>query len=199
MKRIAVMISDSGTGSNLQAIIDNIKSKKIAAEIAVVVSDTKKAKGIDRAVKNDIPIAILSDNKSIIKLLNKYKIDYIALCGWKKIISDEFISSFENRILNIHPGLIPDKKNGAVLNPDSTIALWNRGKFTDKAIKNFLDKKSTYAGSTIHFLSHDFDFGQVLDRCFVKIKKSDDIDSLYFRLKKQEHKIYVGALARLCI
>ena len=64
-------------------------------------------------------------------------------------------------------------------------------------IKNFLDQKSTYAGSTVHFLSHDFDFGPVLERCFVKIEKGDTVESLYSRLKKEEHKIMIKSLKQV--
>ncbi len=122
--------------------------------------------------------------------------DFVCLSGWKKIIPDSVINNF--KILNVHPGLIPDKINGSVRNPDGTKALWNKGKFTTIAIQNFLDSKSSYAGSTIHFLSDEFDFGEVLERGFVKIKKTDIVDSLYARLKKKENEMYVKALIKLC-
>jgi len=144
VKRIAVLISNKGKGTNLQAIINAVESGIIHA------------------------------------------------------ILDEVIDAFPNRILNVHPGLIPDSPDGTVTAPDNTQALWNKGKFADKAIQNFLDQKSTYAGSTIHFLSNEFDFGPVLQRGFVKVHKNDTVDSLYGRLKKEEHKIYIESLQKLC-
>ncbi|MCG2692179.1 hypothetical protein L6272_05120 [Microgenomates group bacterium] len=173
MKKLAVLISDTGTRTNLRAIIRAIEEKKLKAIISVVISDTHKK-------------------------LEEYEVDYICLAGWKKIIPVSLMKKFPNRILNIHPGLIPDKLDGEVTNPDGTRALWNRGKYMDQAIKNFLDKKATYAGSTIHFLSNEFDFGPVLARCFEKIQPDDTVESLYQRLKVKENKIYVKALIKLC-
>ena len=109
----------------------------------------------------------------------------VVLAGWKLIVSQSLINTFKNKVLNLHPGLIPDMINGIVYNPDNTKGLWNRGKLTDVAIQNFLDNKSTYAGSTVHFLSNEFDFGIVLNRCFEKILPNDTIESLYTRLKKK--------------
>ena len=199
MKKLAVLISDKGTGTNLQAIIDACKSKKINAKIVVVVSDTKNAQGLKRAKKHKLKIDICPKKENLLPLLKKYQPDLIALAGWKQIITDEVIDTFKNKILNIHPGLIPDLPNGIVKNPDGTYAIWNKGKLTDKAIQNFFDQKTTYAGSSIHFLTHQFDFGPVLGRCFEKIRKKDTVDSLYTRLKKKEHEIYVKALQRLCL
>jgi folate-dependent phosphoribosylglycinamide formyltransferase PurN len=119
--------------------------------------------------------------------IEKLSPDYICLAGWKQIILDEVIIAYPNKILNLHPGLIPDTIDGNYRNPDDTKALWNKGMLTDKAIKNFLDQKSTFAGSSIHFLTLNFDFGSVLGRTFEEIKQEDDISSLYERLKKKEN------------
>lgn len=197
MKSLAVLISNAGTGTNLQAIIDAINDRKISAKICVVISSDKDAYGLERAKKNSMPTEI-SDKKKLLRILNKYKPDYICLAGWKLIILDEVIDAYKNKILNLHPGLIPDKIDGKVENPDKTIGLWNRGKLTDIAIANFLNNNATYAGSSIHFLSNEFDFGKVLDRCFEKINKDDNPESLYKRLKVKENKMYVNVLEKLC-
>lgn len=173
MKKLAVLISTTSTGTNLRAIREAIETKKLRAKISVVISDSHKK-------------------------LADYQLDYICLAGWKKIIPDSLIKKFPNKILNIHPGLVPDKLDGEVTNPDGTKALWNRGKYMEQAIKNFLDKKATYAGSTVHFLSEQFDFGVVLGRCFEKILPDDTVESLYRRLKVKENKIYVKTLMKLC-
>ncbi|MBU1323445.1 hypothetical protein KKE48_04070 [Patescibacteria group bacterium] len=173
MKKLAVLISATSTGTNLRAIREAIETKKLKAKISMVISDSHKK-------------------------LADYQLDYICLAGWKNIIPDPLIKKFPNKILNIHPGLVPDKLDGEVINPDGTKALWNRGKFTEKAIQNFLDKKATYAGSTVHCLSTEFDFGVVLGRCFEKILPDDTVESLYRRLKVKENKIYVKTLMKLC-
>ena len=198
MKRIVVLISNKGTGTNLQAIIDGVESGQINAQVVAVISDTEEALGLQRAKKHHLPIEICPKKEDLIFLLKNLNPDYICLAGWKQIILDEVIDTFPNRILNTHPGLIPDTIDGVVNNPDDTDALWNRGKMTDKAIQNFFDNKATYAGCTNHFLSYEFDFGPVLGRCFEKILPNDTVDSLYTRLKKKENDLYVKVLHKLC-
>ncbi len=198
MKKLAVLISNAGTGTNLQAIIDGVESGKINAKIIAVVSDTSKSLGLDRARKHKLQTRIVPKKEELLPLLKKINPDYVCLAGWKQIILDEVIDTFPNRIINTHPGLIPDSINGVVENPDGTLALWNKGKMTDTAMQNFLNGKYTYAGCTNHLLSHEFDFGPVLGRCFEKIKEDDTVQSLYTRLKKKENKIYVESLIKLC-
>jgi len=198
MKKLAILISEAGTGTNLQAIVDAVKNKKLRAKIVLVVSSSENAYGLQRAKKNNIFIMTVNKKDDLEKILIDNQVNLVVLAGWKLIIPLSLINSFKNKILNIHPGLIPDKIDGVVKNPDQTDGLWNRGKLTDIAIKNFLDKKATYAGSTVHFLSSEFDFGKILNRCFEKILPNDTVQSLYTRLKKKENKIYVESLMRLC-
>jgi phosphoribosylglycinamide formyltransferase-1 len=198
MKRLAVLISDAGTGSNLQAIIDAIKEKKLKAKIELVISSSKDAFGLKRAQENKILTMVVDKKSDLKKIFKDNQIDLIVLASWKLVIPQSLVDAFTNKIINLHPGLIPDEMDGIVLNPDKTNGLWNRGKLTDLAIKNFLDKKATYAGSTVHFLSDEFDFGKVLNRCFEKVLPTDTVESLYKRLKKKENKIYVESLIKLC-
>lgn len=198
MKRLAILISNKGTGTNLQAIINGVKKEKIDAKIAAVISDTKEALGLERAKKSNLPIKIVPRKEKLLEILKKINPDYICLAGWKQIILDEVIDAYPDRILNVHPGLIPNTKTGIVKNPDGSKGLWNKGKLTNKAIQNFLDSKSTYAGSTIHFLSKEFDFGPVFQRVFVKVEKGDTVESLYQRLKVAENDAFVKALERIC-
>ncbi len=197
MFRIVVLISDTGTGTNLQAIIKGINKGKINAEIAAVISDTPKAPGLKRARKYKLPVRIISKKEELLETLKNINPDYICLAGWKQIILAEVIDGFPGRILNIHPGLIPDTADRIVKNPDGTDALWNKGKKTERAIQGFLDGHFTYAGCTSHILSHEFDFGPVLGRVFEKIKQGDSVESLYKRLKVKENKLYVEVLTRL--
>lgn len=197
MKKLAVLISNKGTGTNLQAIIDAIQKKKLNAQVVIVISDTQDAPGLNRAKKYGIKTALCTQKEKLLVLLKKYNPDYVCLTGWKQIVTDVVIDAYQNRILNLHPGLIPDTQSGMIKNPDGTKALWNKGKLANLAIQNFLDQKATYAGSSIHFLTHEFDFGPVLERTFVKINKNDTVESLYKRLKDGENEIYVKALQKL--
>lgn len=198
MKKLAVLISNAGTGSNLQAIIDAIKNRKLYAKIVVVISDKDKALGLLHAKRNNIPTEIVPAKEKLFNVLDKYKPDYICLAGWKLVVTDEVLNAYPNRILNMHPGLIPDTVDGIVKNPDGTDALWNRKMFTTIAIANFLDKHATYAGSSIHFLRHTVDFGPILGRTFEKIEPNDTLDALYTRLKKKENQLYIEVLQKLC-
>lgn len=200
--KLVVLISNTGTGTNLQAIIDGIDAKKINAEICCVISDTTDSLGLERARKHNLKIEICKTKEELLPLLQKFNLKndlmYICLAGWKQIILDDVILAFPNKILNLHPGLIPDTVDGIVKNPDGTDGLWNKGKLTNKAIQCFLDEKATYAGSSVHFLTLNFDFGPVLGRVFEKINPDDNVESLYARLKKKENKLYVEILEKLC-
>lgn len=198
MKKIAVLISNKGIGTNLQAIIDGITQKKINGKIVIVISDTQEAVGLERARKYNLNIEICPRKELLFKTLKKYNPDFLCLAGWKQIVTDDIIDAFSNKIVNLHPGLIPNGINRTVNNPDRTKALWNRGKLTDKAIQNFLDNKSTYAGSSLFLLSKDFDFGKVLDRCFEKVQMNDTVETLYSRLKQKENQMYIDVLRKLC-
>ena len=195
--RLVILISNAGTGTNLKAIIDGVNSGKIKASISAVICDKENAQGLKHALDNNLSILICPKKEDLLPILKKLNPDYVCLAGWRQIILDEVINTFPNKILNLHPGLIPDTADGSISNPDGTNGLWNKGKLTDKAIQNFLDNKSTYAGSSVHFLTLEFDFGPVLGRCFEKIEPDDTVETLYSRLKQKENQLYVEVLEKL--
>ena len=195
--KLAILISNTGTGTNLGAIIGAIESGELNARIIAVVSDNVDSLGLKRAKEHNLKIEICPKKEELKTLLDKLKPDYVCLAGWKQIILDEVILAYPNKILNLHPGLIPDTFDGKVFNPDGTEALWNKGMLTDKAIQNFLDQKSTFAGSSVHFLTLEFDFGPVLGRTFEEITPGDNVSSLYEKLKKKENELYVNVLQNL--
>lgn len=210
MKNIAVLISNKGMGTNLQSIIDAVEKGKINGKISVVVSNTSKAYGLERAKKHHIPTEIFGwrkyeklgktredYSKNLANLLKKYKPDLVVFAGWILILTQEFFDEFPN-VLNIHPGLIPDIPGEVVNFPDGTQAPTNKEMHTDEAISSFLQNKQPFAGSTIHFVTKDVDWGPVVFRDFEKIKPSDSLDSLYSRLKKKEHKMLINAIFLYC-
>src|SRR4051812_23640140 len=125
--KIAILISNVGTGTNLQAIIDAIENGKVQAEIIAVISDKADAPGLERAKKSNLNIEVCSTKEDLLPLLKRLEPDYICLAGWKQIILDEVILAFPKKILNLHPGLIPDTTDGVIKNPDGTEGLWNKG------------------------------------------------------------------------
>ena len=197
-KKLVVLVSNTGTGTNLKAILEAISGGGVNAEVCAVVSDTDQAQALSHAKAHNVKIEICEKKELLLQKLQEINPDFIALAGWKQIILDEVILAYPNKILNLHPGLIPDSVDGVVENPDSTEALWNKGMLTDKAIQNFINQKSTYAGSSIHFLTLNFDFGPVLGRVFEKIEEGDSVESLYKRLKVKENELYIKVIESLC-
>ncbi len=88
--------------------------------------------------------------------------------------------------------------DGVSKNPDGTDGLWTKKMFTVKALQSYFGHNATYAGSSIHFITHEVDFGPVLGRCFEKIEQGDTVESLYARLKMKENQLYVDVLTNLC-
>lgn len=199
MKRIAILISNKGTGSNLAAIITAIEKNEIKnGKIVVVVSNKADAYGLVRAKEKNIPCEVL-DLKDFIKqgktrleyddelgklISEKYKPDLIVLAGWMLILSNNFIKYFPNRVINLHPGLLPDKAT--------------QGLHTDAAVGYAIDHHFPYTGSTVHFITAKVDCGPVIIRSEVKIIPNDTVGSLYERMKSEEHKILPKAIAFYC-
>jgi len=210
VKKIACLISNKGAGTNLQAIIDHIKTGEIDGKVVVVVSNAAGAFGLDRARKNNIPTVVFpwkpyeqtgktraAYSRDLAALLKRYRPDIVVFAGWILIVTKEFIKEFPV-ILNLHPGLIPDEPNGVVYFPNGSPAPSNKGVHTDDAIANFFKQGCAFAGSTLHVVTEDVDWGPVIERAFEKIRAGDSVDSLYSRLKKKEHGMLVKAIKLFC-
>lgn len=211
MKKIAVLISNKGTGSNLQAIIDNCKAGKIKGQITVVVSDKADAYGLVRAKKHRIPAIVrpftkFKDKKArneygkrlAKELKEKYQVDLVVLAGWMIVLPASFIKHFPCQIINLHPGLIPDKEGGKLKLSDGSWAKPFEGEMADGAIEAALKAGITVSGSTTHFVTPKVDWGPVILRIEEKIRKNDSIDSYYSRLKKKEHIILPLSVKLFC-
>lgn len=176
--RLAVLIS--GRGSNLQSIIDVSKKGMIDAEIAIVISDKKDAYGLVRAKENDIPTLSLSPkdyknreefDKKVVEELNKHKVDLVLLAGFMRIVTPALIEPFRDRIMNIHPALLP-----------SFPGL--------DAQKQALEHGVKFSGCTVHFVEEGMDEGPIIIQAVVPVMDNDTVDSLSERILKYEHKIY---------
>lgn len=211
MKRIAVLLSNKGTGSNLQAIIDYYKDGKIKGKIVVVVSDKADAYGLVRAGKNKIstivrPFTKFKDKKArslwaeklAKELKEKYQTDLILLAGWMIILPPSFIKYFPYQVINLHPGLIPDKKGGKLRLSDGSFAKSFEGEMTVGAIQTAIRSGITISGSTTHFVTEEVDWGPVIMRAEEKIRRNDSVDSYYGRLKKKEHIILPLSVKLFC-
>ncbi len=197
--RIAVLIS--GSGSNLQALIDSLESKQLSnVEIVLVVSNKADAHGLQRALKHKLPAIFLpwrqraEAEAKLTVLLNLFKADLIVLAGWMRIFSAEFIMHFCGRIINLHPALIPDDGTGSSYTTnDGTVIPVFRGLH---AVKQALDAGVKVTGSTVHYVTPEVDAGPVICREEVVIEEGDTEETLHERLKLVEHRLIVEAVKR---
>jgi phosphoribosylglycinamide formyltransferase-1 len=185
MKKVRIAVLVSGRGSNLQAIIDNIEKGEISVELAVVISDQPDAFALDRARKHNIPAVHISakgykDKREdydslLVKELRQRHIDLVCLAGFMRIITPVLIKAFPNRILNIHPSLLP-----------AFPGLHVQRKALTQGVK--------FSGCTVHFVDEGMDTGPIIIQAVVPILDSDTEGSLSERILKQEHKIYSRAI-----
>ncbi|MBI5043003.1 MAG: phosphoribosylglycinamide formyltransferase [Nitrospirae bacterium] len=179
-KKIRLGVLISGRGSNLQSVIEASKNGIIDADIAIVISDKKDAYGLVRAKENDIPTLFLSPkdyknredfDKKVVEELNNYKVDLVLLAGFMRIVTSALIEPFRNRIMNIHPALLP-----------SFPGL--------DAQKQALEYGVKFSGCTVHFVEEGMDEGPIIIQAVVPVMDNDTVDSLSERILKYEHKIY---------
>ena len=195
--RIAVLVS--GSGSNLQALIDAIEGEQLpGAEIALVVSNKADAHGLQRALKHRLPALYLpwreraEAEAKLTVLLNLFRADLIVLAGWMRIFSADFITQFSGRIINLHPALIPDAGVGSSFTTrDGSVIPVFRGLH---AVRQALDAGVKITGSTVHYVTPEVDAGPVICREEVVIEEGDTEESLHERLKLVEHRLVVEAV-----
>ena len=181
--KLIVSVFISGRGTNLKSIINFSKRKNSPIKIVLIISNNKNAKGLYFAKKNKIDFFIIDyKNKikaedKILNYLKNYKINLICLAGFMKILSKKIIKKYKNRILNIHPSLLPNYKG---LNTHK------------RAIKN--DEKFT--GCTVHIVNSKLDSGKIILQKKIRILKKDDENSLSKRVLKIENLIYPKAIKK---
>ena len=190
MKRIAVFAS--GGGTDFQSVIDANEKEKFC-EIVYLIASKEGIGAIDRAQKHGIATAVFSKRdypdtdalyKELTYLLNINRIDYIVLAGWLKIIPDSFIKTFEDRIINIHPSLIP--------------AFCGAGFYGLKVHKAVIDYGAKVSGCTVHFVNEVPDGGAIIAQTAVNVEDSDTPESLQARILQEEHRLLPYCVKKLC-
>lgn len=172
--KVAVLVS--GSGSNLQAIIDASKNDRdFGAEVSLVISNIEKAFGLTRAENEGIDNFFIKDNEEILKKLKEYEIDLVVLAGYLKIIPESIIDEFPNRIINIHPSLIP--------------SFCGMGYYGIKVHEAAIEKGVKVSGCTTHFVNKIADAGPIILQKVVNVDFSYDADRLQQEILKEEHKI----------
>jgi phosphoribosylglycinamide formyltransferase-1 len=183
--RLGVLIS--GRGSNLKSIIDAIAERRLDASIVLVISNKAEAPGLDHARRAGIETLVLSHkafgtredyDRAMVKELNQRGVGLVCLAGFMRLLSPVFVDAFPNRILNIHPSLLP-KYPG--LHPQ----------------QQALEDRATASGATVHFVNKDLDAGPVVLQREVPVLPGDSADSLAARILEVEHQLYPDAIRQI--
>jgi phosphoribosylglycinamide formyltransferase-1 len=184
LKKLGILLS--GRGSNFEAIADSIKSGCLQAEISIVISNRPDAPGLESAKRRRLEALLIPSkgrvreehDAEVMAALKAAQADWICLAGYMRLLSPEFIRAFPNRIVNIHPSLLP-----AFPGMD--------------AQKQALEYGVKVTGCTVHFVDEHLDHGPIILQKTVPVLQSDDEHSLSARILEQEHKAYSEALALL--
>lgn len=185
MNKLKLAVFASHEGSNMQSIIDASKSGKLSAEVVCIISNNSDSGALKRAAKEGIAGYHISSKNfpdenlftnELIKILKQHKVDLIILAGYMKIIPQKLIIEFKNRILNIHPALLP--KFGG------------KGMYGMNVHRAVIEAGERESGPTVHLVDEIYDNGKILFQRKVKIEENDTPDSLAAKVLVEEHKIY---------
>ena len=181
-KRIGVLLS--GRGSNFEALAESVAAGRIPnAVIAVVISNKLDARGLERAKARGIETRLIPSkglereayDRQVATVLHEYKVDLICLAGYMRLLSPYFVAEFPQRILNIHPSLLP-----------SFPGLESQKQALDYGVK--------VAGCTVHFVDENLDAGPIIVQAVVPVQDTDDEHALSERILKEEHRVYTEAV-----
>lgn len=182
--RLGILIS--GRGSNFEAIANSIARRKLDAEIAIVISNRASAAGLEIARARGIPMRVIPSqgmereayDKLLIEELRTHEVELVCLAGFMRLLSAGFVRAFPDRVLNIHPSLLP-----AFPGLDGA--------------KQALDHGVKIAGCTVHFVDEFLDSGPIVLQAAVPVLDDDTVDSLSARILAQEHAIYSQAIQHI--
>ena len=181
MKNLGILLS--WRGSNFEAIADNVASRKLDANITIVISNEADAPGIDSAKRRGLNALVIPSkgvpreehDRAVVAALREHQVDLVCLAGYMRLLSPWFVQQFPNRILNIHPSLLP-----AFPGLD--------------AQKQAFDYGAKVSGCTVHFVDADLDHGAIILQKSVPVLDSDDNHTLAARIVEQEHIAYSEAI-----
>jgi phosphoribosylglycinamide formyltransferase 1 len=183
-KAVPIGVLISGSGTNLQSIIDAIEAKKLDARIEVVLSNKADAHGLVRAQNHGIRTEVLDHkafasreayDQAVVDLLRARGVELVVLAGFMRLLSPVFVKAYSNRIMNIHPALLPSFPGLHVQ-------------------KKALDHGVRFAGCTVHFVNEECDEGPIIIQAVVPVFPDDSEEHLAARILKQEHRIYPRAI-----
>jgi len=185
--KIRLGILASGNGSNFEYIIKSIQNKQLNAEISILIVNNPNCLAIKKAIKYKIPYVIinhrdfdsrLEHDLLVMKKLEDLSVELVVMAGWMRIVGEEIINRFKNRLINIHPSLLPSFKGV-------------------DAIQQAIDKRVTITGCTVHYVQKEVDSGSIIIQAAVPIKEKDSKETLKKRIQDMEHIILPLAIAKV--
>ena len=191
MKRIAIFVS--GGGTDMQSVIDSIKRGEINGKVVLVIASKNGIYAIERAIKENIPYKVFPKENypsldamddEILKVLNEYKIDLIVLAGYLNILTEKLVKSYDRKIINIHPSLIP-KHCG-------------KGYYGIRVHKSVIESGDTVSGATVHYVDENADTGEIIMQKTVPVYDTDTPEILQERVLELEHRLLPEAVKKLC-
>ncbi|MBM4297680.1 MAG: phosphoribosylglycinamide formyltransferase [Deltaproteobacteria bacterium] len=183
-RQVTIGVLISGGGTNLQAIIDAVEAKKLDAKIELVLSNRADAYGLTRARNHGVATEVLDHkvfssreayDQAVVELLRGRGVELVVLAGFMRLLSPVFIKAYSNRIMNIHPALLP-----------AFPGLHGQRKAVEHGVR--------FAGCTVHFVNEECDEGPIIIQAAVPVYSDDTGESLAARILKQEHRIYPRAI-----
>jgi phosphoribosylglycinamide formyltransferase-1 len=183
-KSLAILIS--GRGSNMVAILDAIRDGRLDAEAAAVISNVESAPGLLKARERGVETIFISHkgrtreehDLELVAQLQKRGVTLVCLAGYMRLIGPLFVRSFHNRVLNVHPSLLP-----AFPGLDSQ--------------RQALEHGVKVSGCTVHLVDEELDHGPIVMQCAVEVRQDDSVESLSARILEQEHRVYPQAIAHV--
>ena len=185
--KIRLGILASGNGSNFEYIIKSIKNKQLNAEISILIVNNPNCLAIEKATKYKIPYIVINHRDCnsrfehdllVMKKLEEFSVELVVMAGGMRIVGEEIINRFNNRLINIHPSLLPSFKGV-------------------NAIQQAMDNRVTITGCTVHYVQKEVDSGSIIIQAAVAIKEQDTKETLKKRIQKMEHIILPLAIAKV--
>ncbi len=185
--KIRLGVLASGNGSNFESIVKSIQNKQLNAEISILIVNNPNCLAIKKAIKHKIPYVIinhrdcdsrLEHDMLVLKKLENLSVELVVMAGWMRIVGEELINRFINRLINIHPSLLPSFKGV-------------------DAIQQAIDQKVTITGCTVHYVQKEVDSGSIIIQAAVPIQEDDSKKTLQLRIQKMEHIILPLAIEKV--